>query len=426
MTPQSNFMVAAPIIPGREAGLRALLSMMNSSPGVVDPNNPLLPFARFDRLHVARLVILHDETLGDLSQYNETFPDPPVWLVFLGDCDGPAETMLAEFVTQASPGLARIFEHCEGFDQHGDLLGWMQANSAAPAAQYVNWVGRTVQQVREEAALRAALRERLEGGGSAESALEIHRRLAASVGQLGPELTPPAPTPLPWLASRIGNLIGVPIALIALLPFLILYAPYFLWELRRRESSDAVIAPQPTPEHVSALSVLEDHDVTNQFSAFGSVKPGWFRVSTLVFIFWVLNFSTRQIYTRGRLARVGTIHFARWVFMDNRRRLLFASNYDGSLDSYMDDFINKVAYGLNLVFSNGIGYPRTTFLLSGGAKEEMTFKHYLRRHQVPTQVWYKAYPGLTTADLARNTQIREGLENQTMTEAEARRWLALI
>jgi hypothetical protein len=426
MTPQSNFMVAAPIAPGQEAGLRAVLATMNSSPGVVDPNNPLVPFARFDRLHVARFVILNDETLGDdLRQYGETLVNLPVWLVFLGDCDGPAETMLAEFVAQAGTGLAMIFEHCEGFDRHGDLLAWMQAHSANPAAQYVNWVGRTVRQIREEAALRAALCERLQGG-SAESALEIHRRLAASVRQLGPALTPPAPTPLPWLANRIGNLIGVPIALIALLPFFILYAPCFLWELRRRESSDAVIAPQPTPEHVSALSVLEDHDVTNQFSAFGSVKPGWFRLSTLVFIFWVLNFSTRQIYTRGRLARVGTIHFARWVFMDNRRRLLFASNYDGSLDSYMDDFINKVAYGLNLVFSNGIGYPRTKFMLSGGAKEEMTFKYYLRRHQVPTQVWYKAYPGLSTADLARNTQIREGLENQTMTEAEARRWLALI
>jgi hypothetical protein len=426
MTPQSNFMVAAPIAPGQEAGLRAVLATMNSSPGVVDPNNPLVPFARFDRLHVARFVILNDETLGDdLRQYGETLVNLPVWLVFLGDCDGPAETMLAEFVAQAGTGLAMIFEHCEGFDRHGDLLAWMQAHSANPAAQYVNWVGRTVRQIREEAALRAALCERLQGG-SAESALEIHRRLAASVRQLGPALTPPAPTPLPWLANRIGNLIGVPIALIALLPFFILCAPCFLWELRRRESSDAVVAPQPTPEHVSALSVLEDHDVTNQFSAFGSVKPGWFRLSTLVFIFWVLNFSTRQIYTRGRLARVGTIHFARWVFMDNRRRLLFASNYDGSLDSYMDDFINKVAYGLNLVFSNGIGYPRTKFMLSGGAKEEMTFKYYLRRHQVPTQVWYKAYPGLTTADLARNTQIREGLENQTMTEAEARRWLALI
>jgi hypothetical protein len=45
---------------------------------------------------------------------------------------------------------------------------------------------------------------------------------------------------------------------------------------------------------------------------------------------------------------------------------------------------------------------------------------------VPTQVWYKAYPGLTTADLERNTRIREGIESQTMTEAEARHWLAKI
>ena len=101
MTPQSNFMVAAPIAPGQETGLRALLATMNLSPGVVDPNNALVPFARFDRLHVARFVILQDETLGDLSQYDATLVNLPVWLVFLGDCDGPAETMLAEFVAQA-------------------------------------------------------------------------------------------------------------------------------------------------------------------------------------------------------------------------------------------------------------------------------------------------------------------------------------
>jgi len=50
----------------------------------------------------------------------------------------------------------------------------------------------------------------------------------------------------------------------------------------------------------------------------------------------------------------------------------YASNYDGSLDSYMDDFINKVAYGLNLVFSNGIGYPRTSFLPQWRGEERAT------------------------------------------------------
>jgi hypothetical protein len=106
--------------------------------------------------------------------------------------------------------------------------------------------------------------------------------------------------------------------------------------------------------------------------------------------------------------------------------LFFASNYDGSLDSYMDDFINKVGWGLNLVFTNGIGYPRTRFMVLGGAKNEQAFKYYLRRHQLPTDVWYKAYPGLTALDLARNSRIRTGLQPAAMSDDAARRWLALI
>ena len=92
----------------------------------------------------------------------------------------------------------------------------------------------------------------------------------------------------------------------------------------------------------------------------------------------------------------------------------------------MDDFINKVAWGLNLVFSNGIGYPRTRFLILGGAKDEQGFKRYIRRHQLPTEVWYKAYPDLTTTDLDRNTRLRGGLRRSALTAPEARQWLSWI
>jgi len=92
----------------------------------------------------------------------------------------------------------------------------------------------------------------------------------------------------------------------------------------------------------------------------------------------------------------------------------------------MDDFINKVGFGLNLVFSNGIGYPRASFLVKGGAKDERKFKEYLRRHQIPTQVWYKAYPGLTAADLERNVRIRKGLEAPELGEPDAREWVSLL
>jgi hypothetical protein len=123
---------------------------------------------------------------------------------------------------------------------------------------------------------------------------------------------------------------------------------------------------------------------------------------------------------------VRTIHFARWVFLDGRKRVVFLSNYDGSLESYMDDFINKVGFGLNLVFSNGIGYPRTNYLVKDGCLDERKFKEYLRRHQLPTQVWYNAHPGLTAIDLERNTLIRKGLESPSLSDQEARQWVALL
>ena len=427
MTPLSNFMVAAPIRPEASASLTALLDSMNSSPGVVDPANALVPFGRYEQLHVARFIILNDQTLGDLAAYHTSFDDAPIWLVFLGDCDGSADALLSEFATTATQGLQAIFAHCVE-PPDGDLLGWMRRHAVQPAAQYVNWVGRTVRQIREEQALHIALRRYLaqDNAPQGQTAEAIRDRLIAHVRQNGPRLTPPEPTPFAWQASRIWWLIGNVLLAIVLAPFLLVLSPLLIWQVRRLETADPEITPRPSMEHVAALSRLEDHDVSNQFSAFGSVKPGQFRLWTLLLVFRALEFSNRVLYIRGRLARVGTIHFARWVFLDDRRRLLFASNYDGSLDSYMDDFINKVAFGLNLVFSNGVGWPKTRFLLLGGAQREQQFKNYLRRHQLPTQVWYKAYPGLTASDLATNSRIREGLEQKPRTEADARRWLALI
>jgi len=426
-------MVVAPIAAGKEAELRATLERMNFRPGVVDPNNELLPFASLGRLHFARFVILDDRTAEDIAAYGLTPHDWPKSLAFLGDCDGPAESFLAEWVAVAENGLRKVFSHCQGFEQGADLLPWLKERSKAPAANYVNWIGRTVRQVREECALRDALVGFIERHGSTLVTLDSRQvlyvlqrfvRAETDAGRL--TLTPPEPTPLTW---RVGNglhLVGVPLLLLLLMPLLIIYLPFFAYQLRRREKSDPEITPRPAADHVRKLADLEDHDVTNQFSALGAVKPGLFRRWTVTFFIWGLNYGARHIFNHGYLTRVKTIHFARWVFLDNKRRLLFASNYDGSLESYMDDFINKVAWGLNLVFSNGVGYPRSRWLILDGAKDEQKFKNFIRRHELATEVWYNAHPGLTAFDLERNTQIRQGIESVAMNDDEIRAWLRLL
>ncbi len=425
MIPQDSFTIAAQVRDGQVTALRELLATMTAQPGTADPENALIPFARFEQLHFSRLVVLDDPCLGDLAAYGTGFPDAPIWLVFLGDCDGPAADAIAALARDAAPGLGAIFAHCADFDPAGDLARWMLAHAIKPAVAYVNWVGRTVREIRQEAALHEALRQNLPTDMTGK-ATALRDRLIGAVRASGPALTPIPPTPPAWLAAHLLQLIVAAVVLIAFVPVVIIGAVPYLLYLRYRETVDPPITPRPDPAHVATLAVREDYLISNQFSAFGSVKPGRFRLWTLIFVLWLVSLSTRFVYVRGLLARVGTIHFARWVFMDDRRRLLFASNYDGSLDSYMDDFINKVAFGLNLVFSNGIGYPRTRFLVLDGASDEQAFKNYIRRHQFPTEVWYKAYPDLSAADLARNRRIREGFERRTMTETEARAWLSLI
>jgi hypothetical protein len=187
MTPQSQFMVLAPIIPERHTELRQLLDSMNRAPGQVDPNNALLPFAEFDTLHFARFVILDDKTTDDVRVYGLKPRSYPLYLAFLGDVDGDAIAFLGKLIKRAGKGLGKIFSCCEGFGPDTDLLGWMKQHDAPPIAAYVNWRGRTVRQIREEAAVYDALesyitpnliKERSDADGMADQKSAAHDRVS--------------------------------------------------------------------------------------------------------------------------------------------------------------------------------------------------------------------------------------------------------
>ena len=432
MTPQAQITVLAPIAGGRGSALRSLLTTMTSAPGVADPANALLPFARFPQLHFARFVILTDPTLGDIEVYGVPRVDLPVYLAFIGDCDGPARDCLADLVRESEAGLRQIFSHCSDFPPGTELLTWLCAHDLPVAASYVNWVGRTVRQIKQESTLQQILSTRVDRT-PLESPADARERWREMVNFVRTEvearrltLTPPQRTPLSWLLAKWTNLVASLILSVLALPFLLVLAPLLILQLRRLEKSDPEICPRPASDLLVELQTLEDHDVTNQYTAFGSAKPGIFRRWLITLVLAVIQFSARHIFTRGYLARVQTIHFARWVFVDNQRRVLFTSNYDGGHQAYMDDFINKVAWGLNVAFSSGVGWPDTDYLLARGARRESFFKYFQRRHQVPTQVWYKAYPGLTLSDMERNARIREGLERNDLSAPQALAWLKLL
>src|SRR5881392_2394213 len=115
MTPQANFMVLAPIDPKREMELRQLLDSMKREPGRVDPYNDVIPFAEFETLHFARLIIFDDKTTEDIQVYGLAPRSYPLYLAFLGDVDGDPNLFLGKLIERADDGLVRIFSCCEGF-----------------------------------------------------------------------------------------------------------------------------------------------------------------------------------------------------------------------------------------------------------------------------------------------------------------------
>ncbi|MBV6702873.1 hypothetical protein [Kitasatospora aureofaciens] len=391
----------------------------------------LFPFAEVESIHFARVVLIPEAPGG-------TDAAMPASVVYMAEVDGPLEAHLRDLVRKAGDGLGRVFGLCDGYPAGGSpgsseraQIAWLRSHGTSCAAYYVNTAGRGRQQIDQEARLREAIEEFLDRNGPAlagaspagvRAAIQEHVKGRADLAWARAR---PAPPPLGWRVRQAVHLVGVPLAALALLPLLVAALPVWAVLLRLHERRDVPDPARPSHDHVRELADCEDFVAQNPFTAVGSVKAGRFRRATLTAVLFVVDYGVRHVFNRGNLAGVRTIHFARWVFIDGRRRMIFASNYDGSLESYMDDFIDKVAWGLNAVFSNGQGYPRVRWLVLDGAKDELAFKNYLRCHQVPTQVWYSAYDTWTLRDLNTNARIRAGLFGP-LGPAETEAWLALL
>ncbi|MGK2965007.1 MAG: hypothetical protein ACSLFM_05315 [Tepidiformaceae bacterium] len=424
-THQATITITAAVQADRVESLRVMLEEIGRDAG----GNATLPFGQIDGLHFARLVLL--DASADLK--GEMLAPR---LLFLLDCDAPANRRLADIVRTAKDGIDRVFEHCEDYPAAGSRSGrarfdYLRAHICATDVSYVNTVGRPHSQIREEASLRAAIEEFLdepEHDWSRATAVAVREKVREFVGgrpELAPMLRRAPRASMTWRAGEAWHMVRSLLLVLALTPLGLLVGPFYAALLRWNEKRDPAPRIIPDPEHVERLAAAEDHLAQNQFTAVGLLKPGRFRLYTAIVVLWGVNFGTRHIYNRGALTGVRSIHAARWVFLDGRRRLAFASNYDGSLENYMDDFIDKVSWGLNAVFSNGMEYPRTSWLVRDGAKDELAFKSYIRVRQQPSQVWYSAYGDLTTVNIANNARVRAGLSGR-MNDDEAAAWLRLL
>lgn len=224
------------------------------------------------------------------------------------------------------------------------------------------------------------------------------------------------------LMARISlSIIG---GMVAILLFPSLLVIGFLLILRAHEEADI---PDDRPPDLDALRKItrsENHHgyAQNHIIAVPILKPGWFRKLTLALSLWGIEKLVSIYFRPGFVLNMGTIHYAKWFRLPGTEKFIFLANYDGSWESYLEDFIMKAHNGQSAAWSNGIGFPRTRFLVFDGAQDGDRFKRWVRRQQNVSPFWYSGYPALTTDQIRNNALIRQGLA-QAVTDTTARAWL---
>lgn len=413
---QSVLTVVADIGPGREAELAATLATIGGDPA----SNAILPLGRFDQLHFASLV------LADGAEVR--CPK----LIFESNVDGTTAAWLSALSKAAGGGLDTLFQRSPGYPGSADqvrLQAWLAERVVRPGAYHIGAMGRSVEQIRQEQRLHEQISEFLvaeeaAGGLRGLAPPEVRAKVQAFV-QNEPTLSwaatrPPPRETLVEKARQRLRAVAVVAAAVLLAPVLVPVVAVGYVVLRAKEKTDAVRQSPPDPAHIRRLEETEDLGAfngpggprllaQNHLSSVIPVKPGMLRAALLPLVLFVLNLVARIIYTKGKLGNIPSIHFAHWSLIDQRRHLLFVSNFDGSWESYLGDFIDKAAIGLTAVWSNTKDFPRTRNLLKEGAADGPRFRQWARGSQCSTNAWYTAYPDLTMPAIDNNSAIRADL-----------------
>ena len=103
-----------------------------------------------------------------------------------------------------------------------------------------------------------------------------------------------------------------------------------------------------------------------------------------------------------------------------------ASHYDGSLESYNNDFVDQVAWVLNTVFGQQAGYPlQPGRMIRDGAHNERWFKNFIRGHQIPTRGPAVGLPAACRGDY-RPERAAQGRISGELAGEELSAWLRIL
>jgi hypothetical protein len=398
--------ILAPIRHGEEESLRAILRPIGDDIRGRRLDNradtPRIEFLRSRQIHFARFAILADPDRG---------PDRKR-LLYSANYDGELENHVAE-LTAITSDMDAIWGRCENYTGAGEFATFIRAHAHEPDTFYIAFRDETVDSINAAIALRR------------------HAQTLADADPAGPL---PATRPRRSIAEALQRLIrALPIVIdvvgaVTCLGFVIVIRGtqqivaslnrYPLFRLLNRLTRNrmppqqspyssvsldncAVPAPLVPGDEVTSESdrqtpptFREDVVTQNQLTLVTVVKPE--HVNRVRAVMAAIDSYSERLAPPGSLIGISTIHFVKWLVIDNGRRLMMVSDYDGSWENYIDEFAEMILSGLDAIWQTSYGYP------PDGARDLPAFKRFLRSHQVPSEVFFSAYPDQTVLNIVND------------------------
>ncbi len=97
---------------------------------------------------------------------------------------------------------------------------------------------------------------------------------------------------------------------------------------------------------------------------------------------------------RVALGKIGTVHFARFTFLDDDSKLAVITSYDGRFDTYINEFVNEIGDVFDKILAHVADAPPLPVTV-----HRQEFLRYVADHDVPSVDFYSAYPDLTVLDI---------------------------
>jgi hypothetical protein len=381
---QSALTVVIPIQPEKQKELKEYLEQPT------DPVNQYFSYS--PSTHFVRFVILQDESQGIHQPH----------LLFSSTHDGSFESYMEELAglaqakTPQGDVLNEIFQCCQGYpsgtvQDAQAFSNFIHQHALSPDTFFMAYWGKTVPEIQASQALCDALHEALESPSFCAELSSVCDRLPPTR-----DIEPQKPTSLKtgFLEKALESALEK------------------YWAKIRSAQNDPSDHLQPNPTQLErrlASKAIEDNMAQNQFLTLHRIYPGFLGINLSILKIILKLAARRAKKAKGNLSGIATIHALRWVIipsgiLGSSPYLLFESNYNGSWDSYVDDFVQYAYRRMNLIWGKCIDYR------SRGAKDAEWFKQHVRNYLFPAQAYYSAYPDLTVRNILTCLRVAEILK----------------